>query len=136
MKKQVFVVSLVFTTLLLISQNAFSGSALEQAFAEFRGAENLTFDAERGKKIWHQDGLTVDGKLRNCTTCHGKDLTQKGKHAKTGKVIDPLAPSANSERFTELKKIHKWFKRNCKWVLDRECTSQEKGDLLEYLSKL
>ncbi|TBR21868.1 MAG: DUF1924 domain-containing protein, partial [Candidatus Nitrosotenuis sp.] len=30
--------------------------------------------------------------------------------------------------------VEKWFKRNCKETLERECTPQEKGDFLAYLS--
>lgn len=56
-----------------------------------------------------------------------------GKHSVTGKPIDPLAPAANPERFTNPAKVEKWFKRNCKDVLKRECTPQEKGDVLTYL---
>ena len=73
------------------------------------------------------------GKDRSCQSCHGKDLKASGEHIKTGKVIDPLAPSINKERLTDIKFINKWFKRNCKWTLGRECTPQEKGDFLEYL---
>ena len=56
-----------------------------------------------------------------------------GKHSETGKKIDPMAPSANAERFTDPKKVAKWFKRNCNDVLDRACTPQEQGDVLSYL---
>jgi hypothetical protein len=44
-----------------------------------------------------------------------------------------MAPKANEERFTEPKKVAKWFKRNCNDVLDRECTAQEQGDVMTYL---
>lgn len=94
-----------------------------------------SFDAKRGEKMWHEKHISAkDGKNRDCTTCHGKDLTQRGKHVRTGKVIDPLSPSVNKERLTDAKKIEKWFKRNCKWVLGRECTPQEKGDFLSYIA--
>jgi cytochrome c553 len=136
MNKKTFIVPVVLVAVSLSGQTVYAASALEQAYAKYRGTENLTFSADRGKEIWQKDGITQDGKTRNCRTCHGEDLTKTGKHAKTGKTIDPLAPSANKERFTELKKIKKWFKRNCKWTFGRECTSQEKGDLLEYLSRL
>ena len=100
---------------------------------EAQGGKN--FSAAAGEKMWLTDHPDPDdaSKVRNCSTCHTKDLTAVGKHVKTGKKIDRLAPSANSERFTEAKKIKKWFKRNCKWVLGRECTPQEKGDFLTYL---
>jgi cytochrome c553 len=136
MNKQNFIVSIVLVFISLSTQSVLAASALEQAYAEYRGTENLSFSADRGKEIWNKDGITKAGKIRNCRTCHGEDLSKNGKHAKTGKTIDPLAPSANKERFTELKKINKWFKRNCKWTFGRECTSQEKGDILEYLTKL
>lgn len=69
----------------------------------------------------------------SCASCHTDNPAVPGKHAKTGKAIDPLAPSANAERFTTPKKVDKWFKRNCNDVLNRECTPQEKGDILAYL---
>ena len=69
----------------------------------------------------------------SCASCHTENPAALGKHAKTGKVIDPLAPSANAERFTNPKKVDKWFKRNCNDVLNRVCTPQEKGDMLAYL---
>jgi hypothetical protein len=120
---------------LLLSLPVFGASALDEAFKTYAGSENLSFSAERGKEFWFTKHTADDGKERDCTTCHGKDLTKTGKHARTGKTIDPMAPSVNSERFTEMKKIKKWFKRNCKWTIGRECTNQEKGDVLKYLSQ-
>jgi len=84
--------------------------------------------------MWQEKHLDAkSGKDRSCETCHGTNLKVSGKHIRTGKVIDPMAPSVNSERFTDEKKIEKWFKRNCKWTLGRECTPQEKGDFLSFL---
>ena len=54
-------------------------------------------------------------------------------HVCTGKSIELMAPSVNPKRLTDSRLIEKWFKRNCKWTLGRECTPQEKGDLLVYL---
>ena len=87
------------------------------------------FDAERGKLFFN----STHGNDWSCATCHTSNPASSGKHAKTDKVIDPLAPAVNAERFTDLKKVNKWFKRNCGDVLDRECTSLEKGDVLTYL---
>ena len=110
-------------------------AVVDDVLASYKADGASDFSASRGEVMWNKDYPDPDsaGKVRNCTTCHGKDLRAKGKHAKTGKVIDAIAPSVNSERFTDPKFIEKWFKRNCKWVLDRECTSQEKGDFLVYL---
>ena len=100
---------------------------------ESQGASD--FNAKRGESFWLKKypDPKKPGKQRSCGTCHTDNLHSKGKHARTGKVIDPLAPSSNNERFTDTKFIEKWFKRNCKWVLARECSPQEKGDVLMYL---
>lgn len=87
------------------------------------------FSAARGEKFFK----VKHGNDWSCTSCHTDNPAVTGKHAKTDKPIDPLAPSANTERFTNPKKIEKWFKRNCNDVLDRACTPQEKGDVLAYL---
>lgn len=71
----------------------------------------------------------------SCASCHGAPPTGEGKHAKTGKRIAPLAPSANARRFTDEAKVEKWFRRNCNDVLGRACTSAEKADVLAYLLK-
>jgi len=128
---------LFFTlVLLMVSQTSAAITAMEEAFKLYSGKENLVFDADRGKALWNKKVISKkDGKERDCNACHGKDFTKSGEHVKTGKTIDPMALSVNKERFTKLKKIKKWFKRNCKWTFGRECTNQEKGDLLKYLSQ-
>ena len=87
------------------------------------------FSAARGHNFFKQK----HGNEWSCSSYHTDNPVSPGKHAKTGKVIEPLAPSANAERFTNPKKVEKWFKRNCNDVLDRVCTAQEKGDVLTYL---
>jgi hypothetical protein len=87
------------------------------------------FSAARGETFFH----AKHGGEWSCSSCHTDNPMNEGKHAKTEKLIKPLAPAANAERFTEVKKVEKWFKRNCNDVLDRECTAQEKGDVLTYL---
>ncbi len=107
---------------------------VDDLLTEFAATGAGPFDGNRGKTMWseiHVDAKT--GQERKCATCHTADLSVVGKHAKTGKAIKPLAPSANPERLTELKKIRKWFKRNCKWTVGRECTPQEKGDFLTFI---
>jgi hypothetical protein len=72
----------------------------------------------------------------SCASCHGNPPTQVGKHASTGKAIDPMAPMANPKAFTETAKVDKWLRRNCKDVLQRECSAGEKADVLAYLIAL
>lgn len=96
----------------------------------------ISTDEKQGEQLW-QKTFKHDGEFpdRSCTSCHTKDLTADGKHVKTGKVIKPMAPSSNAERFTDSKKVEKWFKRNCLWTMDRECTAQEKANFLVYINK-
>lgn len=95
------------------------------------GAES--FSAEDGRKFFNSKRThSVKKEERSCTTCHTTDPRQPGKTI-VGKVIEPLAPSVNKERFTDPEKIEKWFKRNCAWVLERECTPREKGDFITFM---
>jgi cytochrome c553 len=72
----------------------------------------------------------------SCASCHGTPPTAQGEHANTGKLIAPLAPAFNAKAFTDTAKVDKWFRRNCKDVLSRECNAAEKADLLAYLNGL
>jgi hypothetical protein len=111
-----------------------TAGAFEDMIATYESQGAGPFDAARGKAMWTEPHLDKQsGKQRTCASCHTEDLTATGKHAKTGKVIDPLAPSANPDRLTDTAKMKKWFKRNCKWTLGRECTPQEQGDFLSYI---
>lgn len=92
------------------------------------------FDAARGEAMWTRNFTHAKAdKPRNCAGCHTDNLKVSGKHSRTGKTIKPMAPSVNAKRLTDAKKIEKWFGRNCKWTIGRECTAQEKGDFLSYL---
>ena len=92
-------------------------------------------NVERAKQLWITE-FPGQGKFRqrSCSSCHGLDLTQDGKHIKTGKTIKAMAPTVNADRLTKQRKIEKWFKRNCKWTFGRECTVQEKADFLLYIN--
>jgi hypothetical protein len=47
-----------------------------------------------------------------------------------------MAPAFNPQRFTDAAKVDKWFRRNCKDVLARECSAAEKADVLAWLLSL
>jgi len=124
--------------IILFAMSFFQASAntnINEVMKLYSQNGSLSMDAERGKKLWEKKNVGKNGKNRECSTCHGSDLNKAGKHVKSGKVIDPMALSVNKERYTDLKKVKKWFKRNCKWTYGRECTDQEKVDLLKYLSQ-
>ncbi len=127
----VFLVSLV---------SAFSAMAEQQQdfltiFAEQAKIDNAVFsgfDASRGEQFFK----SRHGADWSCSTCHTENPAAMGQHTVTKKDIKPMAPSANPERFTDTAKVEKWFKRNCKDVVTRECTAQEKGDVVTYLLSL
>ena len=85
--------------------------------------------AERGRVFF----TSRHGGEWSCASCHGNPPVASGKHASTGKAIDPLAPAVNPKAFTDTARIDKWFRRNCNDVLQRECSAGEKADVLAYL---
>jgi len=116
---------------LLAAAPAFAATPAEilQGF-QARGAAG--FSAPRGERFFK----SRHGSDWSCATCHTENPLARGRHAKTGKAIAPLAPAANAERFTDPARVEKWFRRNCNDVLGRPCDAQEKGDVLAYLMSL
>lgn len=104
--------------------------AVVSLLAELEADAQRPFSAIDGDRRWHG----IEPNNRSCMSCHLESLYVQGRHERTGKVIEPMAPSVNPERLTDPKKIKKWFLRNCKWTFGRECTAQEKGDILLWLS--
>lgn len=72
----------------------------------------------------------------SCATCHTDDPRRDGRHVVTRKTIAPLAPVANPARLRDPARVEKWLRRNCRDVLSRECTAQEKADVLAWLRSL
>ena len=100
----------------------------------YQSEGSAAFSADAGAALWTREFRDEEsGQMRSCATCHTTDLNAVGKHAKTGKRIDPMRPAVNAERLTDPKHIEKWFLRNCKWTYGRECTPQEKGDFLDFI---
>lgn len=110
-------------------------AAAEAILARYQSTGAGPFDAQTGAAAW-QRKATVDGETRSCSTCHGADPRQPGRHPRTGKRIEPLAPSVNDQALADEGNVEKWFVRNCKWTWGRECSLQEKGDFLAYLRQL
>ena len=122
----------------LLSLGLMSGHALAETPRDFlvkfeseARASSAAFSASpvRGEQFFRAAGA-VDWR---CSTCHSDNPSGVGKHATTGKPIEPLAPAGNSKRFVRTDTVEKWFKRNCKDVLERPCSPAEKADLMAYL---
>lgn len=103
------------------------------AYAAAAGGAAFSADAGKSLFLGMQTGGNPD--TPSCTTCHTQDPRNTGK-TRVGKEIAPMAVSKTPDRFTDSAKVEKWFTRNCKTVLGRECTAQEKGDIITYLSGL
>jgi len=112
--------------LALVPAHAAAPADLLQRYSTDAGARA---DASRGARFFTQR----HGNDWSCSTCHGSAPVGTGKHAATGKMIAPLAPAFNAERFTDPARADKWFRRNCGDVLGRECTPAEKADVLAWL---
>ena len=123
-------ISLALALALSVSLGAFANPVQDgyRAAAKQENAAFKDFSAAAGQKFYH----AKVGELA-CASCHTDSPKSLGKHAKTGKEIQPLAPSVNPKRFSDAANVEKWFKRNCNDVLARACTAQEKGDFMAYV---
>ena len=91
------------------------------------------FDSKRGEKIFTSTHIGKKGKEISCVTCHTSNLNNNGENIFTGKTIESLSPKTNPNRFTQIKEIEKWKKRNFNDVYNREGTALEKGDVTTYI---
>jgi len=122
---------------LLLSFNTFAAPPQEllkqyEVQAKQEHSAFTGFSAEKGATFFKTERLHSDGKNVSCATCHTADPRNQGK-TRANKVIEPMAPIVNHKRFTDAAKVEKWFGRNCKDVLERACTAQEKGDYISYM---
>lgn len=128
-----------FITTLLIIQTSFvraennAINILEKSYQK-QGAKSG--NAQSGEKLWNK---TYSGKApfteRSCNSCHTSNLKNNGEHVRTGKTLKPLAPSINPASLSKVKKMKKWFKRNCKWTTGKECSAQDKADILAFIKQ-
>lgn len=98
--------------------------------SEARTADaGFSASAQRGRS-WFE---SRHGREWSCSSCHTADPVAPGKHKVTGKAIEPMAPAANPERLSSERSVDKWFRRNCRDVVGRECTASEKADVVAWL---
>ncbi len=90
------------------------------------------FSAERGAAFYRASQTGGGPDTPSCTSCHGPDPHEAGR-TRAGKAIAPMAVSKAPDRYTDTDKVALWFERNCKSVLGRSCTPQEKGDFLSFM---
>jgi hypothetical protein len=111
-----------------VAPSALAITAAEQ-LASYAAASGQPPQSARGQEFF----TVKHGHEWSCASCHTTTPTGDGKHSSTGKVIRPMAPAVNPERFSDATKTEKWFRRNCNDVVGRECTPAEKADVLAWL---
>lgn len=121
------------TLLILVGATPVLAESPKDFVSSYSAAAGAGFTptAARGKQFFDKN-WNVSQKMPSCKACHGSDLNVPGEHVITGKSIGPLSPAANAERFTDPKKVEKWFKRNCTEVVGRECSAAEKADYIQF----
>lgn len=126
--------ALVVTTAVAPAARAESATGLRDAYALQARAQDAGYSpsADRGRRFF----VATHGADWSCGTCHTADPRNAGRHATTGRSIGPLAPAANPLRFTDGRKVEKWFTRNCRDVVARECTPGEKADVLAWFASV
>jgi hypothetical protein len=112
------------------------------------------FSAERGRSFYFREHTLDDGSVLSCASCHHADprkgtsahieqipcrachvTLHKGAEGRSSvkRVIGPMAPLVNPNRFTNEWQVEFWFDWNCELLLKRECTPLEKGDFITWL---
>jgi Domain of unknown function (DUF1924) len=130
--RSIATMALAIVTALACAAPAARAATPADALAGYTAAAGAAPTTPRGQALF----TTTHGREWSCASCHGSVPTQVGKHASTGKAIEPLAPAANAQRFTDPAKTEKWFRRNCNDVMGRECSANEKADVLAWLLTL
>lgn len=131
--------ALITTLFAGVTAQAATPSEIQRSYTPQAKQENpqfKDFSASRGEQFYHAKRMHSSGKAMSCASCHTDNPKNTGNHERTRKEIQPLAPIANAERFTDPAKVEKWFKRNCNDVLERACTAQEKSDFIAYLTSI
>jgi hypothetical protein len=131
--------------------------ALLSAYAELAKQSDPAFSgfsAARGQAFYFAKHKVEDGSELSCASCHHED-PRRETHAHSDRIpcrachvifdrwpdgtpkmkrqILAFAPSENPERFTNDWKVERWFEWNCRFLLGRDCTPVEKGDLITWL---
>ena len=129
--------------------------AVYAAQARTQNPSFAVFSAERGGAFYTEPHMVKGAGMVSCASCHLKDARYSvlahqtdipcrtchvindwehpdPKHAKK-RHIEPFAPSANSKRLSDPRYVETFLKLNCLMLLNRECTTLEKGDVLTYL---
>ena len=126
----------LYLLLVSIAAQAETPQRIGETYAAEAAARQAGFtsSAKRGETLFRQRFANND-KMPACTSCHTDSPLNAGQHVVTGKAIRPLAVAANGQRFSDPAKVEKWFGRNCREVIGRDCTPAEKADFVTTMSE-
>jgi hypothetical protein len=126
---------LVLPALAAASVQAATPAELMKGYSAQANRQQAGFSpsAQRGADFYRRE-FGVSARMPACTSCHKENPAKPGRHIVTDKPIKPLAPATNPERFTDPAKAEKWFGRNCKEVIGRDCSAAEKADFIAFLT--
>ena len=153
------ILSALFLLFSCAASMAESPDALLRTYAEQARSADAGFSgfsAERGSAFYYATHPQPDDTEYSCASCHHQD-PRKEQFAHHDKIpcrachfpsqrytqghtirrqLLPLAPVANDARFRDAARSDMWFAKNCEFVLGRDCTPLEKGDLITWLLTL
>jgi len=105
----------------------------EQAAKQYSLFAKSELSADEGKAFYTKKLVMIDGKELACATCHTDNPANVGKHNETGKPIQPMSPSVNKKRFSNLNDSAKGFTKHCKQIYGKDCAAKDKGNFITYL---
>ncbi len=105
-----------------------------QLLADYSAQVGAAASAARGQAFFNRSfGRDFD----NCAACHGAVPNRPGKDLVSEKPIAAMAPAAApATRFADKAKTEYLWRLNCRDVVGRECSAQEKADVMSWLVSL
>ena len=113
------------------------------------------FSAERGGAFYREPHVIKGAGIWSCSSCHLKDPRYSVRAHRTDipcrachvindwehpepekakkRVIESFAPSANAIRLRDARRVENFLKLNCLLLMQRECSTREKGDVIAWL---
>ncbi len=86
---------------LLCASAAAGADVVDERLAAYKSQGANGFNAAAGKALWDKSIKNAKtGESRSCATCHTTNLRDAGKHAETGKLIEPMNPAVKPSAAT------------------------------------
>ncbi len=115
--------------------NVTNAEALTKKYIGIAQTVNPEFvsSVTEGKMFFNRKIKMPNGKEMACASCHTTNPANPGKHALTGKSIEPLSPAVNNKRFKDIEKVEEKFTEHCNEIIGADCTAAEKANYIIYL---